>query len=44
MLGLDAGVALRAILRRFVNRCRFCGPSLGGVLGVGGLFDGVAQL
>ena len=33
MPGLDAGLALRAVWRRFVVRCWFCGPSLGGVLG-----------
>ena len=44
MLGLDAGVALRAILRRFVVWCWLLGLSLDGVLGVGGLFDEVASL
>ena len=44
MLGLDAGVALRAILRRVVVKCWFCEPSLGGVLSVGGLFEEVASL
>ena len=44
MPGLDAGVALRAILRRFVVGCWLCGPSLGGVLGVGGLFEEAASL
>ena len=37
MPGLDAGVALRAILRRFEVRCWTLAPSLDGVLGVGEL-------
>ena len=41
---LDAGVALRAILRRFVLACWLSGPSLSGVLDVRELFDEVASL
>ena len=44
MPGSDAGVALRAILRRVVVGCGFCEPSSGGVVGVGGVFNGVASL
>ena len=41
--GLDAGLALRAVWRRFVVGCWLSGPSLSGVLGVGGVFDELAS-
>ena len=44
MPGLDAALALRAVLRRFVVRCRFCGPSMSFVLGDREFLDGVASL
>ena len=44
MPGLDAALALRAVLRRVMVMCWFCGPSLDGILGVRGFFDEVASM